>query len=154
VSRFLLAAILIATAILPSQGAEPAFTEGQNFYRARAALLRDGWQPVVIFHKDFEHMDPSGSGDVDLEWIYAKPFWRHGFKEIASCSGMEGNYCNFNYRKEGRCLFVVTAGVYPGMVSLRNWWTYPTPAKGNCSYDTARAAMERFPHRTFIHSVP
>jgi len=105
----------------------------------------------VTFQKDFEHKTGWG---VDLQWILAKPFWRHGFKEVVSCSGMEENYCDFNYRKKERCLFVGTAGVYPGSVSVRGWSTYPVPVKGRCSSDAARTAYDHFPHTTVIHGVP
>src|SRR5579884_4045044 len=133
--RFLLAGILAAAGILPCSSAETPLKEGQNFYQARTALLRHGWQPVVISHKDFEHMDPSGSGDPDFHWIYAQPFWRHGFREIELCSGTETSPCGFNYRKKGRCLYLGTDGEYgmPGSPTVSNWWTYPVPPNGNCT---------------------
>lgn len=135
--RVHLSALLIVLSGLSCLAAETPLKEGQSFYRARGALLRDGWQPVVIYQKDFEHLDPNGSGDVDLDWIYAKPFWRHGFKEIEFCNGMEANYCGFHYRKKGRCLYLLTAGEFGFVMdpAVSNWWTYSVPVNGKCSRD-------------------
>lgn len=139
--RFPLPVLLIGLGILPSLAAETPLKEGQSFYRARAALVRDGWQPVVIYQKDFEHLDPNGSGDLDLFWIYAKPYWQHGFREIEFCNGMEANYCGFHYRKKGRCLYLLTAGEFGFVMdpTVSNWWTYSVPANGKCSRDAVES---------------
>jgi len=39
---FLSTAFLLLAGVLPSLAAETPLKDGQNFYRARAALLRDG----------------------------------------------------------------------------------------------------------------
>lgn len=134
--RSLLPAALIAFGILPSLAAETPIKQGQSFYRARGALLRDGWRPIVTYDKDFDHDDPS-NGPIDPGWPNARPFWLQGFREIEFCTGTEGNYCGFNYLKNGRCLYLLTEGEY-ALISdpeVSNWWIYPVPAKGKCSRD-------------------
>src|SRR3954466_13609982 len=101
---FLWTLFLLAAGVLPSLAVETPLKERQNFYRAREALLHDGWRPVITFQKDFKHTEASGG--EDHFWTLAKPFWRHGYKEVVSCSGMEANFCNFHYRRKARCLFV------------------------------------------------
>ena len=151
--RCLFGLLLLAFGISPSLAGETLLKEGQNFYRARGALLRDGWRPIVTFAKDFDHDDPS-NGPIQPGWPDANRFWRHGVREIEYCSGVEANYCGFHYSKSGRCLYLVTAGEYgvkgfPPTVS--NWWTYPVPAKGKCSREAAEKAM---PRKFGTHSFP
>lgn len=147
--RILFATVLIASGIAAASAAETSLAEKQSFYLARAALLRDGWKPIETFDKF-----PNGD-ELLHSWGGAKSFYRHGFKEVASCTGVEANYCAFNYRRKDRCLFLVTAGEYQPSGSryvptVDNWWTYPVPAKGGCSYDAAhKMKFKKFGQHSF-----
>lgn len=134
--RFVLVMAIVVAGMSVAQAAEPVLRKGQSFYSARAAVLRDGWQPVEIFEQD-----PDG-GNALHSWGDAKPFYRSGLKEVESCTGVDADYCDFNYRRKDRCLFLVTAGEYgaPGaryVPTVASWWTYPQSSKVGCSANAA-----------------
>ena len=121
--RLFLAATIIVCGHLAASAAETSLHKGQSFYRARAALLRDGWKPVETSDRDVD-------GDVLHSWGDAAPFFKHGFKEVESCTGVDVDGCDFNYHNDGRCLSLVTAGEYnsPQFPAVANWWSYKQPA--------------------------
>jgi hypothetical protein len=78
--------------------------EGWSLSRARAALVKSGWKPVVSTETfaDGTRIDQSGQPGG---------FYKAGYIEVEDCS--EGPaYCLFRYRKHGKCLNVTTQGEY------------------------------------------
>jgi hypothetical protein len=128
VVRLVLAITLIVSGVLAASAEEPSLQKGQSFYGARAALLHDGWKPVETSDRDID-------GEILHSYGDAAPFFKHGFREVESCTGVDRDYCDFNYRKNGRCLLLSTEGEYiaPRSPTVANWWTYEQPAEETCS---------------------
>ncbi|HVW75194.1 MAG TPA: hypothetical protein VHC39_16270 [Rhizomicrobium sp.] len=148
--RFFLAAIIIFCGPIVASATETSLQKGQSFFFARAALLHEGWKPV-----ETSENESNGDGHILHSWGDAEPFYKHGYREVGSCTGMEADYCHFNYRRADRCLFLVTAGEYsaPGarnMPTVNNWWTYPLLAKRSCSDDAAHTVkFKQFGQHSF-----
>jgi hypothetical protein len=119
VTRFFLATIFVFGNITGALAEHWPIKKGQVFYKARPALLRQGWRPVAVYKSN--EFDLIGDGIR---------FYRHGFKEVESCSQGRG-YCSFHYRKGDQCLMLVTQGEYipPNSPKLDKWLTYPAPGK-------------------------
>lgn len=146
--RLLLGLILLpalcASQLSAASMADLPLKTGTTIFKARPALMRQGWQPVETFTPghiaEFAHSD----GD-------SFPIYRHGFKEVERCTGVDDNTCFFNYRKGNQCLMVGTSGEFDAGKSPKvdNWQLYPAPrmdTRGNkrpvsCSED----ASNKFP---------
>lgn len=121
-----------------------------TIFQARHALLREGWQPVETFAKTgFDELAHS-SGD-------AAPIYRRGLREVERCTGVEVNYCFFNYRKNKQCLMVFTSGEYiPNKApKVDDWSVYSVPGAGtnNSKPLCSEAAWTKTPSSARIHGV-
>jgi len=92
----------------------PYLKAGQNFTRARTALLKDGWKPISM--PVGEHYEYDG---IEAELIGRK------FTEVDSCSN-DSARCVLYYRKNVACLRLDTIGEHVrGMKVVR--WTDECP---------------------------
>jgi hypothetical protein len=74
-----------------------------RYAELRSALLSSGWRPriVVVVFTD---------GGREWDWGDARVMFESGFVEIERCTGVERNFCFFNFRKGRMCKRVTTAG--------------------------------------------
>lgn len=122
-ARSFLPVFLLLAGLIAVHAESWPIKKGEVFYKARPALLQQGWRPVEVYTSD--EFDLIGEGIR---------FYRHGFKEVENCSQGRG-YCSFHYRKGERCLMLVTEGEYipPKSPTIDGWWTYPAPGKNEKS---------------------
>lgn len=74
--------------------------KNQLLSKARISLLRDGWKPYVTLDMTNKLNEV---GLTEREYIHA------GYIEVGNC-GASTPYCEFNYRKNEKCLHVVAGG--------------------------------------------
>ncbi len=80
-------------------------TKGEALSQARKALLAQGWKPRETYGLD-------GNGERWSQFADAGEMYRAGIIEVESCSGTGLNYCTFNYRRQAKCLSLVTQGEF------------------------------------------
>jgi hypothetical protein len=71
----------------------------------RSTLLHSGWRPdivIVVF----------ADGTRERDWGDARNMKEFGFIEIERCTGVERNFCFFNFRKGRMCKRVTTVGEF------------------------------------------
>lgn len=108
--------ILLSMCLLAShaQSAEPVHAPiraGDNFVRARGALLRAQWRPLRRHVNDgYEY------GGLD------RLLNERGFKELESCT-VDTSQCIFYYRKRRTCLRVDTMGEQVDEMTVVQWST-------------------------------
>jgi hypothetical protein len=71
----------------------------------RTRLLRAGWTLVIT-------NDVMADGTRRKDEAETRAMVKAGFSEVQSCSGVDLNYCVFNFRKRTLCLRVDTYGEY------------------------------------------
>lgn len=79
--------------------------EGANLSVARAAVLKEGWQPLETYGAFADGLRWNEDGD-------AGALYKAGFKEVEACSSTGANYCSFNYVRGAKCLALHTQGEY------------------------------------------
>lgn len=78
---------------------QPGRLEGMDYFSARKIILRHGWEPVQ------GTCEGGGSSeDVCRE-----------FPEIGNCQGTGIAFCDMRFRRDGRCLDLVTTGGPPDL---------------------------------------
>lgn len=91
--------------------------KNQLLSQARLNLIKNGWKPyptlslVVIDHPE------------DVSFI-SRDYMATGYVEVGNC-GASSPYCEFNYKKRGKCLKVI-AGSYEDDIKENKveGWTY------------------------------
>lgn len=98
--------------------------EGAPLSVARAAVLKEGWQPLETYGAFPDGLRWNEDGD-------AGALYKAGFKEVEACSGTGANYCSFNYVRGAKCLALHTQGEYEAgkyePVVIRRTHTCPKP---------------------------
>lgn len=98
--------------------------EGASLSVARAAILKEGWQPLETYGAFPDGLRWNEDGD-------AGALYKAGFKEVEACSGTGANYCSFNYVRGAKCLVLHTQGEYEAgkyePVVIRRGHTCPKP---------------------------
>lgn len=79
--------------------------EGAPLSVARAAVLKEGWQPLETYGAFPDGLRWNEDGD-------AGALYKAGFKEVEACSGTRAQYCNFNYVRGAKCLALHTQGEF------------------------------------------
>lgn len=79
--------------------------EGAPLSVARAAVLKDGWQPLETYGAFADGLRWNEDGD-------AGALYKAGFKEVEACSATRANHCSFNYVRGGKCLVLHTQGKF------------------------------------------
>ena len=86
----------------PAKHAKLPRIVGLRYQRARRILLAAGWQPLKTKSSDADVDVSSGNGPI---------FWRSGYVELESCSGIGVAACAFLFKDAfGNRLRVTTAG--------------------------------------------
>ena len=80
-----------------------------SFLDARSALQRDNWKPVDVHTKD-------GYEFIGVE----KKLKDQNIDEVESCA-MDAALCIFNYRRNERCLRLMTHGEEINDMRVRSW---------------------------------
>jgi hypothetical protein len=75
---------------------------GKPISKARAELIKQGWQPAVPTQASKEVEKESDASAAALR--------QAGFPETQSCTGTGLNYCWLKYRRKSQCLSVQTQG--------------------------------------------
>jgi hypothetical protein len=89
--------------------------EGRLFEAARDEVLRNGWVGIASGRKFID-------GTLANRFGLTGDFYAAGFTEVETCTE-GGVYCNFNYRRNGACLEIVTQGPYvPNESPLVSGW--------------------------------
>jgi hypothetical protein len=90
-----------------------ALEHGMTFPAARKKLLHHGWEPVIT--------NKLNSDEIDYKLIgIEKILRRNGFDELESCA-VDRSLCIFNYRKNGKCLRLITKGEDPSRLTILSW---------------------------------
>lgn len=94
---------------------DPALKQGAVYEKARLALLKNGWKPVIATDRNIYGEMTSRVGVPGI-------LYEAGFKEVYFC-GATG-YCLFNFVKNGKCLRISTLGDYVKgkFPRIHSWW--------------------------------
>jgi hypothetical protein len=95
---------------MANQRNESALKAGEPFAKARARIIKLGWQPVRMHRND--RYEYSGT---------EKELAARGFIEVASCSVDAGSLCIFYYRKALECLRLDTKGEHIKFMEVTRW---------------------------------
>ncbi len=88
----------------------PLPIQGLAITQARSNLLKSGWLPRATYLMWGENQDEPANQSGDAGLLH-----RAGLSEVEMCTGVEKNFCFFNYVRDGRCLRLTTEGEFnPG----------------------------------------
>jgi len=76
-----------------------------NYAALRLQLIDSGWLPLIT------HL-VMPDGTLERDFGDARIMKDAGFEEVEFCTGVDLNYCTFNFYKSGECLRVTTLGEY------------------------------------------
>jgi hypothetical protein len=89
---------------------EVSLKVGEQFLRARARIIKQGWKPIPMHQND--GYERSGTDRLLAE---RKVF------EVDSCSVDAGVLCTFYYKKMAKCLRVDTVGENVAQITVTRW---------------------------------
>lgn len=118
--------VVLLAAVMAGHGTVLAQSrlEGTALSVARAAVLKEGWQPLETYGTFPDGLRWNEDGD-------AGALYKAGFKEVEACSGTGANYCSFNYVRGAKCLVLHTQGEFEAgqyePVVIRRTHTCPKP---------------------------
>lgn len=103
-----IACILLCCASAFASATDLPITKGMPFLSARKALIAHGWKPIATVTDETTR--------IGTETILSNL----GFIEVERCT--QGfPYCEFNYKKNNKCLVISTIGEEIKDLVIRDW---------------------------------